>query len=66
MSIMTEALLKNLMTLETPILVVPVDSKKKKKLSESLEENETLGTRLDEPSPIYKGMATRIPSPVPG
>ena len=66
MSIMTEALLKNLMKLETPILVVPVDSKKKKKLDEALEENETLGTRLDEPSPIYKGMATRIPSPVPG
>lgn len=63
MSIMTEALLKNLMTLETPILVVPVDSKKKKKLDEALEESETLGTRLEEPSPIYKGMAPRVPSP---
>ena len=66
MSILEKALLDNLMRLDTPFLVVPVETKKKKKLPESLEENETLGTRLDEPSPIYKGMATRIPSPVPG
>ena len=63
MSIMTEALLKNLMTLETPILVVPVDSKKKKKLDEALEESETLGTRISEPSSIA---TTVIPSPSPG
>jgi len=63
MSIMTEALLQNLKSLETPFLVVPVETKKKKKLSESLEENETLGTRISEPSSIA---TTVIPSPSPG
>ena len=61
MSVITEALLKNLAQLDMPIIILPETTLKKKKLDDALEED--LGTRLSEPSSTA---TTVIPSPSPG
>lgn len=59
MSILTEALLKQLSSLDMPILILP----SKKKVSEE-DEIEEIGTRLSRTSSLAS--SPRIPSSVPG
>lgn len=62
MGILTEALLKQISSLDMPILILP---QKKKKATEE-EEIDEIGSRLSEPGTIAGGGSMRIPSASPG